>query len=137
MRRDGVRRGVTFLSALDDPTDGIRNLEKLSKSTHDGQRTHRGFNLFDGEDRAVFEAIVRGEFDISGFQNRHLQDLLPDKSAGQISRVLKRLRTHGLVKKIGRTYKYYVTQLGQRVICAALTVRRLILIPALAKEILA
>lgn len=136
LMRASNRRYLEFLSALDDPTDGIRNLERLSKSTHDGQRTHRGFNLFDGKDRAVFEAIVRGEFDISGFQNRHLQDLLPDKSAGQISRVLKRLRTHGLVKKIGRTYKYYVTQLGQRVICAALTVRRLILIPALAKEIL-
>jgi len=137
LMRASNRRYLEFLSALDDPTDGIKNLERLSKNTHDGQRTHRGFNLFDGEDRAVFEAIVRGEFDISGFQNRHLQDLLPDKSAGQISRVLKRLRTHGLVKKIGRTYKYYVTQLGQRVICAALTVRRLILIPALAKEILA
>jgi hypothetical protein len=136
LMRASNRRYLEFLSALDDPIDGIRNLERLSKSTHDGQRTHRGFNLFDGKDRAVFEAIVRGEFDISGFQNRHLQDLLPDKSAGQISRVLKRLRTHGLVKKIGRTYKYYVTQLGQRVICAALTVRRLILIPALAKEIL-
>jgi hypothetical protein len=136
LMRASNRRYLEFLSALDDPTDGIKNLERLSKSTHDGQRTYRGFNLFDGEDRAVFEAIVRGEFDISGFQNRHLQDLLPDKNAGQISRVLKRLRNHGLVKKIGRTYKYYVTQLGQKVICAALTVRRLILIPALAKEIL-
>jgi hypothetical protein len=136
LMRAANRRYLEFLSALEDPTDGIKNLEKLSRKAHDGQRTHRGFNLFDGEDRAVFEAIVRGEFDISGFQNRHLQDLLPDKNAGQISRVLKRLRTHGLVKKVGRTYKYYVTQLGQRVICAALTVRRLILIPALAKEIL-
>jgi hypothetical protein len=128
------RRYLEFLSALDDPSAGIKNLEKISRRAHDGQRTHRGFNLFDGDDRAVFEAIIRGEFDISGFQNRHLQGLLPDKNAGQISRVLKRLRTHGLVKKIGRTYKYYVTQLGQRVICAALKLRRLFLVPALAKE---
>jgi hypothetical protein len=136
LMRAANRRYLEFLSALEDPTDGIRNLEKLSRRVHDGQRTHRGFNLFDSEDRAVFEAIVRGEFDISGFQNRHLQAFLPDQNAGQISRVLKRLRTHGLVKKIGRTYKYYVTQLGQRVICAALALRRLFLIPALAKETL-
>jgi hypothetical protein len=136
LMRAANRRYLEFLSALEDPTDGIRNLEKLSRRAHDGQRTHRGFNLFDSEDRAVFEAIVRGEFDISGFQNRHLQAFLPDQNAGQISRVLKRLRTHGLVKKIGRTYKYYVTQLGQRVICAALALRRLFLIPALAKETL-
>lgn len=134
LMRASNRRYLEFLSALDDPSDGIKNLDKLSKSTHDGQRTHRGFNLFADEDRAIFEAIIRGEFDISGFQSRHLQTLLPGKNAGQISRVLKRLRTHGLIKKIGCTYKYYVTQLGQRVICAALTVRRLFLIPALAKE---
>jgi hypothetical protein len=137
LMRAANRRYLEFLSALEDPTDGIKNLEKLSRSTHDGQRTHRGFNLFNDEDRAIFEAIIRGEFDISGFQNRHLQDIMPGKSAGQISRILKRLRTHGLVKKVGRTYKYYVTQLGQRVICAALTLRRLFLIPALVKETLA
>ena len=90
LMRAANRRYLEFLSALEDPTDGVRNLEKLSRRAHDGQRTHRGFNLFDSEDRAVFEAIVRGEFDISGFQNRHLQALLPDQNAGQISRVLKK-----------------------------------------------
>jgi DNA-binding IclR family transcriptional regulator len=59
---------------------------------------------------------------------------LPGKTGGQIARLLKRLRTHGLVKKIGRTYRYYLTQLGQRVVCAALKLRRLFLIPALAQE---
>jgi hypothetical protein len=135
--RAANRRYLEFLSALEDPTAGIKNLEKISQRVHDGQRTQRGFNLFDSTDRAVFEAIVRGELDISGFQNRHLQDLLPGKTGGQIARLLKRLRTHGIVKKIGRTYRYYLTQLGQRVICAALKLRRLFLIPALAQEALA
>lgn len=131
------RRYLEFLSALDDPTSGIKDLDRISRQARDGQRTHRGFNLFDGEDRAVFEAIIRGEFDISGFQSRHLQMQLPGKTAAQISRILKRLRTHGLVKKIGCTYRYYLTQFGQRVVCAALKLRRLFLIPALAREALA
>jgi hypothetical protein len=137
MLRAANRRYLEFLSALEDPTAGIKNLEKISKRVQDGQRTHRGFNLFDSTDLAVFEAIVRGELDISGFQNRHLQALMPGKTAGQIARLLKRLRTHGLVKKIGCTYRYYLTQLGQRVVCAALKLRRLFLIPALAQEVLA
>jgi hypothetical protein len=137
LMRAANRRYLEFLSALEDPTAGIKNLEKISQRVHDGQRTQRGFNLFDSTDRAVFEAIVRGELDISGFQNRHLQALLPGKTGGQIARLLKRLRTHGLVKKIGRTYRYYLTKLGQRVICAALKLRRLFLIPALAQEVLA
>jgi hypothetical protein len=45
----------------------------------------------------------------------------------------QRLRTHGLIKKIGRTYKYYVTRLGQRILAGALKLRRLFLIPAIAE----
>jgi len=90
------RRYLEFLSALDDPTSDIKDLDRILPASPRGQRTHRGFNLFDGEDRAVFEA-----------------------------------------KKIGCTYRYYLTQFGQRVICAALKRRRLFLIPGLAREALA
>lgn len=128
------RRYLEFLSALDDPTAGIKDLAKLSNPTSDGQRTYRGFNLFLDEDRAVLEAIVRGEFNLSGFQSRHLQNLLPGKTASQVCRILKRLRSHGLIKKIGCTYKYYVTRLGKAAISAALKLRRFLLIPAMAEE---
>lgn len=127
------RRYLEFLSALDDSTPGAKDLDRISKPSLDGQRSYRGFNLFTEEDRAVVEAILRGEFNLSGFQSRHLQDFLPGKTASQIGRILKRLRTHGLIKKIGRTYKYYVTRLGQRILAAALKLRRLFLIPAIAE----
>ena len=127
------RRYLEFLSALEDPTAGLKDLLKISKRVRDRhQRSHRGFNLFDGDDLSLFEAIVAGEFTISGFQNRHLQMMLPGKNSGQISRLLKCLRMHGLIKKIGKTYKYYLTKLGRRVITTALKLRRLYLIPTLA-----
>lgn len=125
------RRYLEFLSALDDPTAGIKDLDKISTPSSDGQRTYRGFNLFAEEDRSIMEAILRGEFNVSGFQSRHLKDLLPGKTASQIGRILKRLRTHGLIKKIGRTYKYYVTRLGKKTLAVALKLRRLFLIPAM------
>lgn len=131
LMRAANQRYLEFLSALDDPTVGIKDLDRISRPNSDGQRTYRGFNLFTDEDRTVFEAILRGEFNLSGFQSRHLQDLLPGKTPSQVWRILKRLRTHGLIKRVGRTYKYYVTRLGQRVISAALKLRRLFLIPAL------
>lgn len=127
------RRYLAFLSAIDDPTPGLKDLLKISRRIRDRhQRSHRGFNLFDGDDLTLFEAIVAGEFTISGFQNRHLRAMLPGKSSNQISRLLKCLRMHGLIKKIGKTYKYYLTKLGLRVITTALKLRRLYLIPALA-----
>ena len=56
----------------------------------------------------------------------------PDKSSGQVSRLLKRLRLHGFVKKVGRTYRYYLTHLGKEIIAAALKLKELVLIPQLA-----
>jgi len=129
------RRYLEFISALEDPTAGVKDLDKISRTNSDGQRTYRGFNLFLEGDRSVLEAILRGEFNLSGFQSRHLRDLLPGKTASQIGRILKRLRTHGLIKKVGRTYKYYVTRLGQKIICAALKLRRLFLAPAIAEGV--
>jgi DNA-binding PadR family transcriptional regulator len=58
--------------------------------------------------------------------------LLPEKTLGQISRLLKRLRVHGLIKKIGRHYKYYLTNLGREVATTTLKLRELYVIPALA-----
>jgi hypothetical protein len=127
------RRYLEFLSDLDDPTQGIKDLEKISRRTKDGKGTSRGFNLFLKEDRSLFEALVRGEFNIHGLHAKDLRRLLPDRTKSQISRLLKRLRTHGLLKKVGRTYKYYLTRWGKRVIVAALQCRRLFLIPALAE----
>jgi len=137
LMRAANRRYLEFLSALDDPTAGIKDLDKISKPTSDGQRTYRGINLLAGEDRAALEAIVRGEFNLSGFQSRHLRDLLPGMTRSQVWRLLKRLRTHGLIKKVGRTYKYYVTRLGKTVIAAALKLRRFLLIPAMTGEAIA
>ncbi len=50
---------------------------------------------------------------------------------GQISRILKRLRTHGIIKKIRNTYKYYITKFGKQVIILGLKLKELYIIPAL------
>ena len=49
-----------------------------------------------------------------------------------MSRILRRLRTHGLIKKVGHTYKYYVTAFGKEVVTTALKLRELVIIPQLA-----
>jgi hypothetical protein len=45
--------------------------------------------------------------------------------------MLKRLRIHGLIKKVGHTYHYYVTRLGKIVATAGLRIKELVLIPQL------
>jgi len=85
----------------------------------------------------LFEVIVRGEHTIQGFRNANLREHLPDKSPGQVSRILKRLWSHGLIKKIGSTYKYYITELGRTVITMGLKLKNLVLVPELARAMAA
>ncbi len=96
-------------------------------------RRYSGFNLFDAEDENLLCSIVRGEFNIGGLQNKSLRRHLPEMSSSRASRLLKRLRTHGLVKKVGHTYKYYVTAFGKEVVATALKLRELVIIPQLAR----
>jgi DNA-binding HxlR family transcriptional regulator len=76
--------------------------------------------------------LLRGEFTISGFTNKALRTLLPEQTSAQVSRLLKRLRVHKLIKKIGHRYKYYLTNLGRQVATTALKLRELYVIPTLA-----
>lgn len=125
------QRYLAFLSDLDDPTPGLKALDRITQSTEEQGRRYKGFNFFAAVDQHVFQTLVRGELTISGFRNRDLRRHFSEKTTGQISHVLKRLRTHGLVKKVARTYKYYLTDFGRHVALSGLKLTELVLIPAL------
>ena len=126
------RRYLEFLSAIDDPRAGRNKLDKLSQPVDQQGRRYSGFNLFDPDDENLLCSMARGEFNISGLQNKTLRRHLSELSSGQVSRLLKRLRTHGLIKKVGHTYKYYVTAFGKEIVATALKLRELVIIPQLA-----
>ena len=125
------RRYLEFISVIDDDRAGTDKLNKISEPVEENQRSYRGFNFFDPDDEALFQSLGSGEFNISGFQNKDLRRRLKDRNTGQISRLMKRLRTHGLIKKIGKTYKYYLTSLGKHVVALGLKLKHLYIIPQL------
>ena len=128
------RRYIDFLSPLDDPTAATETLARVSETKRDGGRGDRGFNFFAHEDIALFEAVLPGEHFLQGFRNSTLRAHLPvPKSPGQVSRILKRLWMHGLIRKIGGTYNYYLTDLGRSLITTGLKVKELVFIPELAR----
>jgi hypothetical protein len=126
------RRYLEFLSTIEDPRAGKKKLDKLSQPVEQQGRRYAGFNLFNPDDETLLRSIVRGEFNISGLQNKTLRRYLPGLNSGMVSRLLKRLRTHGLIKKVGRTYKYYATTFGKHVVATALKLKQLVIIPQLA-----
>lgn len=129
------RRYLEFLSTIDDLSAGVKQLDRVTAPAHEGKRTYRGFNFMAVADVGLLRAISRGEFTISGFQNKDLRSHIANHDGRQISHVLKRLRTHGLIKKIGRSYKYYVTRLGRRIAATVLKLREFVVIPALAQPL--
>jgi hypothetical protein len=131
LMRAATARYLDFLAAIEDPQPGLRQLEKIAEPVREDDRSHRGLNLFHGPDLDLCRAVFRGEFTISGFQARHLRSHLPALTGPQLSRALKRLRVHGLIKKIGHRYKYYLTTAGRTVLATALKLRELVVIPAL------
>jgi len=124
-------RYLEFISTIDDRTAGIKNVRKLSKSVRKNNRSFKGINFFDDDDLAILFAAISGEFNISGFQNRDIRKKLKDKSSSQVTRILARLRHHGMIKKIANTHKYYLTRLGRQSIATALKIKELVIIPEL------
>jgi len=120
------KRYLDFISALDDSSAGNRILGKLCDTKRENDRAYTGFNFFSAQDQSVFEILLRGEHNIHGFRNADLRNRLP-LNPGQVSRLLKRLRIHGLIKRVGRTYKYYITTLGRRALLAGLHIREMLL----------
>jgi DNA-binding HxlR family transcriptional regulator len=128
------RRYLAFVMQLDDPLASLEKLDRVTQKAVENQRSYRVFNFFDDEDRKVLESIGQGEFCIGGMQNKTLRKLLPGRSTQQVSRTIKRLRTHGLVQKTARSYKYYLTPLGREVVATGLRLKQFMILPELAKK---
>ncbi len=124
-------RYLEFISAIEDEKAGTDTLSQISQKKVENERTYKGFNFFDKSDISLLLTMARGEFNIYGFRSKNLQKNLPGKSSSQISRILKRLHVFGLIKKIGKSYKYYLTDLGKSMILTGLKVKNLVVIPEL------
>jgi hypothetical protein len=104
----------------------------IQKRASWGGRKVRGLRPW-GDDKPLLTAVNHGEFTINGFRNRNIQKLLyetePDSPAERrrssaISRKLRMLRAHGIVRKIPRPHRYQVTEAGRAILLAVPTTAR-------------
>lgn len=87
-----------------------------------------------GDDRPLLEAINHGDFLLNGFRNRDLQAILYDTPAhspnekrrrsAAISRRLRMLRAHCLIRKVPHTHRYHVSSHARTLLVAILTAAR-------------
>jgi len=126
------RRYLEFLSALTDTSSGERDLRRLTEPQREGERTIKGLNFFERTEQRLLRALQRPEFNIHGVRRADLKPWLPELSPSRLSRQLHRLHTLGLLKRVTRSYRYYLTRLGRAAIAAACSLTQFQIIPALA-----
>jgi hypothetical protein len=129
--KDACRRYIEFISTIEDKTVGTKRLRKVTQRIEENNRGYKGFNFFDDNDMRIIRILTRGEFNIAGFRNKDIRRFVPEKSSGQVSRILKRLKLHGIIKKTTNSYKYYLTKMGKEVTIAAMKLKEFVIIPAL------
>ena len=94
----------------------------------DGKRVS-GFNVWSPEVCLIMETVCDGKYLISGFRNKDIgKTILPGigdrkKRSSKTSRIIKKMRQHGLVKKVPRSRRYHVTSKGRRIMGALIEFR--------------
>ena len=92
-------------------------------------RRVRGLRPLSADDMALLSAVSRGEFTVNGFRNRDLRQILYGESppaderrrqSAKLTRLLRMLRAHGLIKKVPSTHRYVLTDRGRSIITAVI-----------------
>ena len=106
--------------------EGVAALDALCRSKTKHGRHHARFNPLTPADRQLFRAVLAGDHAISGFRNTDLvRRLYPrppldsqeaHRRCARVSRLIAKLRGHGLVAKAPRARLYRPTPYGYRVI---------------------
>lgn len=125
-------RYLDALAVVDDTTPCSQIFDSVARPVWDSGRRFRALRIGDSTDLLLLETISRGEFATAGFRNRDLQKLLHPgprlpkdqrRLSAKLSRLLRLLRAHGIIKKVPKTHRYQLTNLG-RLLTAALRATR-------------
>jgi len=113
-----------FIDAMVDIVP-VKSVQKeiasvCSGKTVKGKRVP-GFNVWSPDVLRIMEAVSDGRYLTGGFRNRDIGKVIfPDmedakKLSSKTSRTLRKLRQHGLIKKVPRSRRYQVTSKGRRI----------------------
>jgi len=127
-------RHATFLAAAVDSEPVGKLVEAISVPVQWRGRRARGLNPLGFDDVKLLELVSRGEFLINGFRNRDVREGLHGteqvevavkrRQSAAVTRQLRLLQAHDLIRKQAGSHRYHLTEKGQRTISAVLAVRR-------------
>lgn len=149
-RRAEICQGVNdryleALASLDSAIPLQQLVASVCRPTRWKGRKVRALQPWSVLDQELLAVISRGEYVLQGFRNRDLVAHLYPKPGGdrkeqhrasaRVTRLLRLLRAHGLIRKISATHRYRLTRQGREIATAVLryqsvTLQQLNKIPA-------
>jgi len=132
--RQANQRYLDALAQVPLKGEAVAELDSLCRRRRKDGKHYAKFNPVSAEDCALFAAVLAGEHTLNGFRNHDLVARLYQTVANsvaeakqrcaRVSRLIAKLRGHGLVAKVKDARLYRVTERGVRLMSAALAFRR-------------
>jgi hypothetical protein len=131
--RAANERYLSALAAVTEKTPLSQAAQSLCQALRKNGQRYRALNPWSKADGQLLATVNRGEFAINGFRNRDLRAFLfttkasPQEQKGRaasVTRKLRLLRAHGLIRKVPGTHRYLVSEKGRRLITALLSARQ-------------
>jgi hypothetical protein len=124
-------RYLDALAALDTDVPISTLVDRVCCAVDWQGRRVRALRPWSEDDRLLLKAISRGEFAVGGLRNRDLLPLLfPQASSlpvgqrrrysARVTRNLRMLRAHGIIRKVAGTHRYVLTRGGAQTTMAIL-----------------
>lgn len=131
--RRSAERYLDALAGVEEQSTLEEVIERLGQRQKWNGRGVRALHPM-GADRRLLQAVSRGEFTLNGFRNGDLRPFLfavPAQEPGEerrrsawMSRQLRLLRAHGIIRKVNGTQRYQLTASGRKATTAILTALR-------------
>jgi hypothetical protein len=117
-----IKNFTDHIATFDEDASVGEILSKVSKPITSNGKKYRGLEVT-GKDLALLHAVADPKFTVDAITNKHLQDSLAGSSwtnglvgralSSRISRHLRLLREHGLIKKLPNQHRYTLTAKGR------------------------
>ncbi len=127
-------RYLQALALVEVPTPTHRVLDPISLRVRKKGHCNRALHPLGPDDAALFAAVLQSPHLLHGLTNRDLQQQLysrpprdpadAKRRSSRVGRLLRLLRAHGLIHKVGRQRLYRITPKGHHAMTLALTLRQ-------------
>ena len=120
-----TKRYIDALPDINIDEVPLKDIQKISSKKEVNNRIYSSFNILNEDTLNLFTEISKGEYLINGFNNKMIRKNLYSNSEDQkiinkVTRTLSKLKAHGIIKKVPRKNKYYLTTSGRNIISSIL-----------------